>query len=74
MPLPDWAFRFVLGMSLLGFPLAMVLAWDYDITPRGIVRTPEDPPPEALPEPPVWRWVLGVVVAVAVGAALRSLR
>ncbi len=72
--LPEWAFRFVLGMLLLGFPLSMVLAWDYDITPHGIERTSEDPPPEPLSEPPAWRWMAAVLVALAVGLVLRTIR
>jgi TolB-like protein len=36
MGLPDWALRIVLGILLLGFPAALVLAWIYEITPEGI--------------------------------------
>lgn len=72
--LPEWAFRAVLGVGLLGFPLAMVLAWDYDITPRGIERTPDDPPEEPVPEPPLRRWVAVVLGSVVVGVVLAMLR
>ena len=37
--LPDWADRLVAGIIFLGFPMAVVLAWVFDITSRGIVRT-----------------------------------
>jgi len=33
----------VIVVTLLGFPLALVLAWAYDVTPRGVVRTEEPP-------------------------------
>jgi adenylate cyclase len=36
--LPDWVFRFVVLVLLLGFPVALVLAWAFDITPEGVVR------------------------------------
>lgn len=36
--LPDWAPRFVTLVVLLGFPLALVLAWIFDVTPEGIRR------------------------------------
>jgi tetratricopeptide (TPR) repeat protein len=36
----EWAVRLVLVLALLCFPLAMALAWLYDITPHGIRRTP----------------------------------
>lgn len=38
---PDWVVPVVLGLLVLGFPLASVLAWAYDITPEGLVRDSE---------------------------------
>jgi TolB-like protein/Flp pilus assembly protein TadD len=38
--LPSWAFRFVVVFLLIGFPIALILAWAYDITPQGIRATP----------------------------------
>ncbi len=37
--LPDWTVNFVLALVLLGFPLAIVFAWIFDISTQGIVRT-----------------------------------
>jgi TolB-like protein/tetratricopeptide (TPR) repeat protein len=34
--LPSWAFRLVVVLLLMGFPIALILAWAYDITPQGI--------------------------------------
>ena len=42
-PLPDWAPLLVLVLAVLGVPLALVLAWAYDITPEGVQRTPDTP-------------------------------
>lgn len=36
---PDWAITTVLASAALGFPIAIVLAWLFDITPQGIVET-----------------------------------
>jgi hypothetical protein len=36
----DAALRYVWIAVLLGFPLALVFAWKYDITAQGIRRTP----------------------------------
>jgi tetratricopeptide (TPR) repeat protein len=36
---PDSVYRFLVITSLLGFPLALVLAWVFDITPEGVRRT-----------------------------------
>ena len=37
--LPDWTVNFVLALVLLGFPLAIVFAWIFDLSAQGIVRT-----------------------------------
>ena len=34
--LPEWVARLVTFLLILGFPLAIVLAWAYDLTPEGI--------------------------------------
>src|SRR5436189_1396222 len=38
--LPSWALRLVIVLLLLGFPIALMLAWAYDITAQGIQATP----------------------------------
>ena len=38
--LPSWAFRLVVAFLLIGFPISLILAWSYDLTPQGIRATP----------------------------------
>jgi TolB-like protein len=38
--LPNWALRLVIVLLLLGFPIALILAWAFDVTPAGITATP----------------------------------
>ena len=38
--LPNWSLRVVIVLLLIGFPIALILAWAYDITPQGIQGTP----------------------------------
>lgn len=38
--LPDLALTFIVVLLILGMPVALVLAWAYDITPEGVQRTP----------------------------------
>ena len=38
---PDWTFKVVMVFLLIGFPIAVLLAWAYDITPAGVKRTPD---------------------------------
>ena len=47
MHLPDWSTSLVLGLLIVGFPLALVLSWVFDITPGGIHRTKESTQTEA---------------------------
>jgi TolB-like protein len=37
--IPNWAVRVVVLLLILGFPVALVLAWAFDLTPEGIKRT-----------------------------------
>ena len=41
--LPNWTLRVVVVFLLVGFPIALILAWAYDITPQGIQVTPITP-------------------------------
>ena len=38
--LPNWTFRLVVVFLLIGFPISLILAWAYDVTPEGIRATP----------------------------------
>jgi len=37
--LPGWAMRILIGALIVGLPIALILAWVFDITPEGVVRT-----------------------------------
>ena len=41
--LPGWSLRLAIAFLLIGFPIALILAWAYDITPQGIEVTPRVP-------------------------------
>src|SRR5436853_7119285 len=38
--LPNWMLRLVTVLLLIGFPIALMLAWAYDITAQGVRLTP----------------------------------
>jgi adenylate cyclase len=46
--IPAWAVRMVIVVLLLGFPVALVIAWIYDLTPEGLQRTDEIAPRQSL--------------------------
>lgn len=37
--LPEWTVSLVLLLCALGFPISIILAWAFDLTPEGIMRT-----------------------------------
>src|SRR5436190_349084 len=39
--IPNWAVRLVVLLIVVGFPIALVIAWAFELTPRGIKRTEE---------------------------------
>src|SRR5512132_2794355 len=45
--IPNSAMRFVVIALVVGFPIAMLLAWVYEFTPEGIVRTEDLHPAQA---------------------------
>ena len=44
---PEWVFKSLVVVILLGFPLALFLSWAYELTPDGMVRTEALEPGEA---------------------------
>src|SRR6266511_5687625 len=36
---PNWTFRLVVVLLLIGFPIALILAWAFDVTSEGIQAT-----------------------------------
>jgi len=42
--LPEWVLTFVVVIVIIGFPIALVLAWALEVTPEGIRRTAPLPP------------------------------
>src|ERR1043165_7579072 len=36
---PNWAVRFVVLLIIIGFPIALVIAWAFELTPEGLKRT-----------------------------------
>ena len=42
--IPNWGERLAIVSILLGFPIALILAWIYDFTSHGIVRTSDAEP------------------------------
>ncbi len=69
MPFPEWTIALVVWLVLLGFPVALVLAWAYEKTPDGM--RPTDPAETAeldamVAEPRRSRWPAGIAALVGI--------
>ncbi len=42
--IPNWVVRLIVLIIVLGFPVALLLSWFFDLTRYGIVRTPDRAP------------------------------
>lgn len=69
--LPEWTITFILVLTMLGFPIAIVLAWAFEMTPDGVKKTGDAKPGEItqiVSAPAGSRWPVGL--AAAAGTAL----
>jgi TolB-like protein/Flp pilus assembly protein TadD len=67
---PPWVMKVVVSALLLGFPVALILAWAFEITPEGIVRPEEETPRVAKTRKPSRKWLVLVVTAAVLAAGL----
>lgn len=62
--LPDWTYRLVALLLLVGFPVALVITWAFEVTPDGVRRTRSAAPGELdaiVAQPASRRWPSGVL-------------
>jgi TolB-like protein/Tfp pilus assembly protein PilF len=66
--LPSWALRLVILLVLVGFPIALILAWAFDITAQGIQATPDTTAPRTRRRRNIIMLIAtGVVISAATG-------
>jgi len=65
---PNWALRLVIVVLLMGFPIALILAWVYDITAQGVRATPAPAIPGSHRRRNIVTLVVtGVIISAAAG-------
>jgi TolB-like protein/tetratricopeptide (TPR) repeat protein len=72
LALPDWFDTSIIVLLLIGFPIALILAWAFDLTPGGMVRTPDEETAAPAPRNSVALTVGLVVMALAAGYLIWS--
>ena len=71
---PAWAMKAFVVFVALGFPIALILSWAFEITPEGIVRESEVEPGKSITHY-TGRKIVAITVACAIaGAALFALQ
>jgi TolB-like protein/Flp pilus assembly protein TadD len=48
LEIPNWCVRLVIVLLALGFPIALIMAWAYELTPEGLKRTEEVAPAQSI--------------------------
>ncbi|CAN5770569.1 hypothetical protein BH20VER1_BH20VER1_22740 [soil metagenome] len=64
---PAWVMKVFIAVVALGFPLALVLAWAFELTPEGVKRTEDVRPVESL-TPRTGRKTTALIVVLALAA------
>ena len=64
--IPNWAVRLVVLLLVIGFPIALILAWAFELTPEGIKRTEfADELPKKSRRSHAWIYVMVVAGAIS---------
>ena len=69
LEIPNWAIRLVIMLIVIGFPIALVIAWAFELTPEGIKLT-ESADREAAKPSRNKAWIYIIIVAAALSVVL----
>jgi adenylate cyclase len=69
LEIPNWVVRLVIAIVVIGFPIALIIAWAFEATPQGIKRT-EDVDLAARAPKKSHAWIYIVVIGAAISVAL----
>ncbi|HEY2046009.1 MAG TPA: hypothetical protein VGG93_05465 [Candidatus Udaeobacter sp.] len=64
---PNWAIRVVVLLIIVGFPIALVIAWAFEVTPEGIKRTEAADADGLRSRGVAWIYVVLIGAALSVG-------
>jgi TolB-like protein len=68
LEIPHWVVRLVIVVVAIGFPIALVIAWAFELTPEGIKRTEDvDRPAGSSSKNRAWIYVALIGAALSVG-------
>jgi len=66
---PNWAIRLIVLLIIIGFPIALILAWAFELTPEGLKRS-EDVDPAAQQRAKSHAWIYIVIAGALLSIGL----
>ena len=70
LEIPTWVVRLVIVLVAAGFPIALVIAWAFELTPEGIKRTEDVDLAASARQPRKYTWIFVVIVGAALSVGL----
>jgi TolB-like protein len=67
---PSWAMKIFVSAVALGFPIALVIAWAFELTPEGLKRTEDVDLTASAHQPRKRAWIFVVVIAALLSISL----
>ena len=66
--IPNWTVRLVVLLIMVGFPIALIIAWAFELTPKGLKRTEvADATPAPRSPHRAWIYVMTIAAALSIG-------
>src|SRR6201995_4613672 len=70
LEIPNWVVRLVIALVAIGFPIALVIAWAFELTPEGIKRAEDVDPVASSRQPRKQTWILVAIIGAALSIGL----
>src|SRR5438045_9099924 len=70
LEIPNWVVRLIIALVVIGFPVALIIAWAFEATPEGIKRTEGRQAMPATTSHKKHTWIYVVVAGVAFSIGL----
>jgi TolB-like protein/Tfp pilus assembly protein PilF len=70
LEIPNWVVRSVIVLVAIGFPVALVIAWAFELTPEGLKRTEDVDPDAASGAPKKHAWIYLVIIGTLLSVGL----
>src|SRR5881396_2132252 len=68
--IPNWVVRFVVLVIIIGFPVALIIAWAFELTPAGLKRTETADAEHSAGRSRKRTWIYVVIIAGAISIGL----